>query len=172
MMKHSLHCPRCGGLTASSEVEGRERPVCAACGFTVFLDPKLAVTVIIERDGCVLLGLRGEGTREPGKWSFPAGFVDRGEAVEAAAAREVWEETGVEIGRTHLLALVSSEGETVVLAVYVAESFTGDPAPHDDLAALAWFDPSNLPELAFPHDHGIIDIWLEWRKRSSSLSDS
>lgn len=166
MINQPSHCSRCGALTFQSEVEGKQRPVCSACGFAFYLDPKLAVTVVIERDGQLLLGLRGEGTREPGKWSFPAGFVDRGERVETAAAREVREETGVEVGELHLLGLLSSEGEAVVLAVYVAETFSGDPAPFDDLAAVAWFDPLNPPELAFPHDPDIIDTWLEWRRRS------
>jgi ADP-ribose pyrophosphatase YjhB (NUDIX family) len=154
------------------ESEGRLRPICTDCGFTFYLDPKLAVTVVIEREGNVLLGLRGEGTREPGKWSFPAGFVDRGERVEAAAAREVREETGLELGAMNLLDLISSDGEAVVLAVYVADSFVGEPAPFDDLAAVAWFDPHDLPELAFPHDHGIVKAWLEWREKTFSYDNS
>lgn len=125
-----------------------------------YLDPKLAVAVLIERDGCILLGQRGEGTREPGKWSFPAGFVERGERVEAAAAREVAEEVGLAITVGDLIGLYSADGEEVVLAVYAATAAAGEPVAADDLTAVAWFDFGNLPELAFPHDYRIIADWL------------
>jgi mutator protein MutT len=138
----------------------------------MFLDPKLAVAVVIEQEGSILLGLRGEGTREPGKWSFPAGFVDRGECVEAAAAREVCEETGIQIRGVQLLDLLSREGETVVLAVYIAESFAGDPQAQDDLADVGWFDPHDPPPLAFPHDGGIIESWLRWRRKTGRSDNS
>ena len=140
--------------------------------FTIYEDPKLAVAVVIERDGLLLLGLRGEGTREPGKWSFPAGFVDRGEQVESAARREIREETGIELGDLSLLDLRSREGEAVVLAVYVCRTFTGEASPGDDLAAVAWFDPQALPELAFGHDPAIIDAWKRWRSHADTIGNS
>ncbi|MGI9253123.1 MAG: NUDIX hydrolase [Thermomicrobiales bacterium] len=152
----NLHCQRCGGVCGSQVVEGRERPVCADCGFVIYQDPKLAVAVVIERDGQFLLGLRGPGVRAPGKWSFPAGYVERGEVVEVAAIREAREETGLTVELGSLLALISAPGEPVVLAVFPAASFTGDPTPNDDLLELGWFTPDSLPELAFPSDRRII----------------
>lgn len=159
------YCQRCGGETAEQIVEGRSRPVCGQCGFVVYLDPKLAVAVVIERDGAILLGKRGPNTREPGRWSFPAGFVDRGEAVEDAAIREVEEETGLGIMVGPLLGLFSRRGETVVLAAYAAASVAGEPVAGDDLERLDWFDPGDLPDLAFPHDREIIAAWQAWRER-------
>ena len=156
-------CQRCGQATVEREVDGRTRPVCVGCGAVTYLDPKLAVAVVIERGGRVLLGRRGEGTREPGKWSFPAGFVERGERVEDAARREVREEVGLEVELGPLLGLYSRAGETVVLAVYVAATATGDAVANDDLTAVGWFDLRALPELAFPHDTGIIADWRVWR---------
>lgn len=166
------HCPRCGGETTQTSVEGKARPVCGSCGFTIYLDPKLAVAVVIEREGRLLLGLRGEGTREPGKWSFPAGFVDRGEIVEMAAIREIREETGLTLESLELLDLISREGEAVVLAVYVATSHRGNPVPADDLVEVGWFDPHELPDLAFPHDPAIVNRWKRWRDRPESSGNS
>src|SRR4029453_15234156 len=91
------YCAACGSRTEERHVEGSVRPVCTACGHVVYRDPKLAVAVLIARDGRILLGKRGPGAREPGKWSFPAGFVERGERVEQAAVREAREETGLDV---------------------------------------------------------------------------
>jgi 8-oxo-dGTP diphosphatase len=152
-----LHCQSCGGPTNERPVEGRLRPVCERCGAVTYLDPKLAVAVVLQRDGKVLMGRRGASARAAGKWSFPAGFVERGEVVEDAALREVKEETGFSIVLGPLLALLSSPGETVVLAVYTGTIVDGDQTAGDDLVELGWFDRRELPELAFPHDREILE---------------
>ncbi len=157
----SQHCQRCGAPASEREVEGRSRPVCEGCGAVTYLDPKLAVAVVIADGGRVLLGKRGEGTREPGRWSFPAGFVERGERVEDAARREIREETGLSVVLSSLLGLWSETGETVVLAVYAATVASGTPRPGDDLDEVAWFDANELPGLAFGHDREIIAAWRE-----------
>jgi len=154
------YCAVCGSLTEERTVEGCVRPVCTACGQVVYLDPKLAVAVLIARADRILLGKRGPGAREPGKWSFPAGFVERGERVERAAAREAREEIGLDVVVGDLVGLYSSDGETVVLAVYEASFTVGEPRAGDDLAEVAWFAISELPELAFPRDQRIMDEWL------------
>jgi len=174
-----VFCAACGAPTEERAVDGSTRPVCTACGQVVYLDPKLAVAVLIARDGRILLGKRGPSAREPGKWSFPAGFVERGERVERAAAREVREETGLDIVVGDLLGLYSCDGETVVLAVYEATS-VGEPCAGDDLTEVGWFAPSELPELAFPRDRRIMDAWLSaesedryrWRGRTSEVGTS
>lgn len=158
-----VFCTACGGKTIEQHVDDRLRPVCPVCGTVVYLDPKLAVTVVIERDDELLLGLRASHTREPGKWSFPAGFVDRGEVVEAAAIREVAEETGLVVTVSDVLGLLSSPGEPVVLAVYAATSAIGTPRVGSDLDELAWLAPEAMPELAFAHDREIVSIWQRWR---------
>ncbi len=141
-------------------IEDRLRPVCGACGLVVYLDPKLAVAVLVVMGDRILLGRRGPGTREPGKWSFPAGFVERGERVEDAATREAREETGLEVTIGRLIGLFSSAGEAVALAVYAVDAFVGEARAGDDLAELGWFVLDDLPELAFPRDHGILDAWV------------
>jgi ADP-ribose pyrophosphatase YjhB (NUDIX family) len=153
-------CSACGAPTEERQIEGRPRPVCTACGQVIYLDPKLAVAVLIAREGRILLGKRGPGTREPGKWSIPAGFVERGERVEDAAAREAREETGLDVVIGDLIALISSPGEPVVLAVYAALAAHGEPAAGDDLTAVGWFASDAFPELAFPRDRRIMETWL------------
>ncbi len=158
--RQSIYCQQCGGATVPADVDGRLRPRCVDCASITYFDPKLAVAVIVSRDGEILLGKRGPGTREAGRWSFPAGFVERGERVEVAAAREAREEVNLEVEVGEILLLVSYEGEAVVLAVYLAASFEGVPAAGDDLVDVGWFSPDGLPDLAFPHDQEIIDSWV------------
>jgi NADH pyrophosphatase NudC (nudix superfamily) len=82
------YCPRCGaGLDHASG----DPPICPGCGQIQWRDPKVAAGVLVAREGRVLLVRRNH---EPGLglWSFPSGYVDRGEVVEAAAAREYAEE--------------------------------------------------------------------------------
>ncbi|HEV2129358.1 MAG TPA: NUDIX hydrolase, partial [Thermomicrobiales bacterium] len=160
----SMFCQRCGAPTHDVCRDGRMRPVCTSCGTTTYLDPKLAVAVLIGREEEVLLGRRGVHTREPGKWSFPSGFVERGERVEDAARRETLEETGLTVELGPVLTLISAPGETVVLVVYPAIAFSGEPSADDDLAELRWWRLDALPELAFPHDLAIIRMWLGSRK--------
>lgn len=155
-----LFCQRCGGKATGRAVDGRTRPVCDACGAVTYEDPKLAVAVVVIRDNTVLLGLRAGHTRNPGTWSFPAGFVERGEQVEDAAVREAREETGLAVTLGPLLGVWSSSGEPVVLLAYGAHVEDGsEPVAGDDLNRVAWWPISDLPPLAFPHDEAILAAW-------------
>ena len=164
-----MYCQQCGHNTEEREIDGRMRPVCVGCGAVTWLDPKLAVAVVIERDGKILMGLRGEGSREAGRWSIPAGFVDRGEVVEDAAIREIAEEVGLNVTLGPVLAAISNPDEPVVLLVYPAISVVGDPIPNDDIVETRWFTPEALPELAFPHDTEILSIWANWRASRATV---
>ena len=91
-------CPRCAGRLERRVLKEGDpwRLVCEACGFVFYQGPKLVAGAIFELDGGIVLVQRDI---EPGygKWTFPGGFVERGERAEAAAEREVLEETGLEI---------------------------------------------------------------------------
>ena len=155
-----MHCPRCGQLTGERVVDGMPRPVCPHCGHVVFLDPKLAVTAVIlrrhEERIDVLLGRRAAHTRNPGGWSFPAGFVNRGERVEDALCREVLEETGLSVVPGPLLGVWSVAGDATVLLAWRAATWSGDAAAADDLTRVEWHDVEQLPPLAFRHDQDIL----------------
>lgn len=156
------HCQRCGAEIHFEEVHARLRPVCPKCGFTYFFDPKIAVAVIIEIDAKIVMQQRAIDPGS-GKWTFPSGFVDRGEIVVEAAAREALEEVGLTVDKLHLLNLYSEPGETVVLVVYHT-TVTGQlPSVGDETTRVGLFSPDNLPELAFPRDADIVADWLAMR---------
>ena len=93
------------------------RLICVSCGEVVFLNPKVVAAVVVEMDDKVVMVRRRTGVGA-GKWSIPAGYVDRGEVVEEAAAREIREEAGLDVEITGLLGVYSRPADKNVLVVY------------------------------------------------------
>ena len=151
-------CPHCGTPLTTKELEGYQRPACPACGWIHYEDPKVAVAVLVGRAGELLLDRRAI---EPGLgfWSFPSGYVNRGEVLEEAAVREVQEETSVDVRIDGLFGVYSERGNAVVLVVYTAELDGGEAMPYEEVSEVGWFAPDHLPPLAFPHDEAIISRW-------------
>jgi 8-oxo-dGTP diphosphatase len=153
-------CLRCGTALVSRLQEDRERPTCPECGFIHYLDPKVAVAVVIGDGESVLLGRR---SIDPGSglWSFPAGYVNRGEVLEEAAVREVLEELGVAVRLTGLVGVYSERGEAVVLIVYSGTIASGEPRPDGrEVSEVRRFALDALPpDLAFPHDRHVLADW-------------
>jgi ADP-ribose pyrophosphatase YjhB (NUDIX family) len=159
-------CPSCAGRLRPEEVEGHERPICDACGFVYYLDPKVAVAVIVPYDDGIVLGRRAI---DPGRgaWSFPSGYVNRGEVLEEAATREVEEEIGLKVAIDGLVGLYSSAGETVVLAVYAARVVGGSLEAGPEMSEVAVVQPDRLPPMAFSHDRRIIADWQRFRAQQA-----
>jgi len=128
----------------------------------VFYDPKVAAVCVIARDGKILMIRRGTDTGY-GLWSLPGGFVDRGEVVETAAAREAWEETGLEVAVDGLLGLFSLPGDPVIVAAFTAHETGGLLIPGPEALEAAFFQPDALPELAFSRDTEILARWKSTR---------
>jgi len=118
------------------------------------------VTLFTYAQDClqVLLIRRGN---EPfaGTWALPGGFVDAGEPLDKAAARELSEETGMEDVYLEQLATFGDPGRDprgwVISVAYIA--LTGADAiaatrAGDDASDALWFDVNDLPPLAFDHD--------------------
>jgi|AP45_3_1055517.scaffolds.fasta_scaffold100079_1 ADP-ribose pyrophosphatase YjhB (NUDIX family) len=162
-------CQRCGHGLAEKQVERRARPYCPDCGHVVFLDPKVAAVVLVSADGKLVMVRRGI---EPalGRWSFPSGYVDRGEVVEDAAVREVREETGLDVTLGGFIGLYSGQGSVVILAVYAAKVVGGELEAGGEVTDAALFSPDELPPLPFPHDRQILRDWRRLLGRGGDAS--
>ena len=90
------YCQSCGSELDKRKVENIVRLYCNKCSKVIYLDPKVAAVTLVHKVGKILL-VRTAIQPHYGKWSLPSGYVDRGEAVEKAAVREVWEETNLKI---------------------------------------------------------------------------
>lgn len=137
---------------------------CPHCGKDVvrYRNPAPTVDVVIHDPvrGIVLV----ERSNAPHGWALPGGFIDYGEAAEAAAVREAHEETGMQVTLTGLLGVYSDPARdprhhtlSVVYTASVAEGAM--PVAGDDAAAARFFGLAALPApLAFDHARIIADF--------------
>ena len=159
MTPEDRFCPSCAATLVTKDVFGHQRPVCPECSRVIFYDPKVAVICIVPRNGKVLM-IRRSTDLGYGLWGLPGGYVDRGEVVEVAAAREVWEETGLEVAVGGLLGLFSESGNPVIVAAYIGRETGGTLAAGPEALEVEFFDVDNLPELAFPRDREVLVRWV------------
>jgi ADP-ribose pyrophosphatase YjhB (NUDIX family) len=156
-------CPKCGGSLQARVLKAQEPPrlVCAACDFVFYIDPKVAACTVSMVDGGVVLLKRAI---EPalGRWVFPGGFVDRGEAVPDAAVRETFEEAGLRVGLTGVLDVYSFPDYEVVVVVYAAEVVGGALEARDETLEARAFPPEAIPwdELAFESTRAALRDYL------------
>ena len=156
MVSHDdKYCASCANPLEIKTIDSTERLFCSECSRIVYYDPKVAATAVIIRDDKVLLVKRGN---EPGYglWSLPGGYVDRGEIVESAAAREVLEETGLKVDITRLLGVFSESGHPVIVVAFQGQEISGHLQTSDETLDIDFFSVDELPDLAFPRDIQII----------------
>lgn len=125
--------------------------------------PWVTVDGLVLQEGKLVAVIR----RNPpfqGMPALPGGFVELGETVEAAAVREVHEETGLETRIVRLVGVYSDphrdpRGHTVTVA-YALERIGGELRAGSDARELALLDPDALPPMAFDHTQIVAD----WRR--------
>lgn len=113
--------------------------------------PAIGVGGVVWKGDEVLLIQRG---KEPnrGHWSLPGGHQEWGETVRQAVAREVREETGVEVEVDHLIdvvdAIIAAAGEPAeyhfTLIDYRCDWVSGDAVAGDDASDVAWVKQGDL----------------------------
>ena len=116
--------------------------------------------VVFDDEGKILMVRRGPNATRSGLWSIPAGFIDYGEEIRAAAARELLEETGLvaEIGDVVFAASNFHDPAKLTVGIWFSGTVTGGTLEAgDDADAVGWFDLDDLPPLAFDTDAAFID---------------
>jgi len=122
--------------------------------------PAVTVDLVLFRHGSsemevLLIQRRDEPFAE--MWAFPGGFVDQDEALEAAAARELNEETGIEGVRLEQFGAFGDpardpRGHTVSIGFTALVPRETIATAGDDAAEVRWMPVGEARKLAFDHD--------------------
>lgn len=161
-------CQQCGGVVRLQHVEEeeRERLVCQSCGLIHYLNPRLVVSVIPERDGADgqrrLLLMRRALEPRRGFWTPPGGFVELGESTEEAALREGEEEVGLPLELEGLLGVYSRPAVGLVVVVYRARALREEPSLGVEALEARWFTAEAIPwdKLAFETTVRALRDWV------------
>lgn len=153
------YCARCGTALKVELVEGRERPLCPACGFIVYRNPVPVGMAVVEHEGRLLLIRRGNPPLE-GYWAPPAGHVEIDESMEAATIRETHEEAGVQIALDGLIGVYSRAQMRVMIVVYRGRVLGGEAKAGEDAVDVAYFARGELPVQSPPVNGTPMDQWF------------
>jgi NAD+ diphosphatase len=135
------HCSVCGAPTAVAEGGIVRR--CPACGTDHHPRTDPVVIMLVTDGDRVLLGR--QPTWPAGRYSALAGFVEPGESLEEAVAREVREEAGVEVGAPEYVASQPWPFPTSLMLGFMAPYAGGEPRRVDDeLEDVQWFSRADV----------------------------
>ena len=131
------HCSVCGAPTTVAEGGIVRR--CGRCGTDHHPRTDPVVIMLVTDGDRVLLGR--QPTWPPGRYSALAGFVEPGESLEEAVAREVREEAGVEVGPPTYVASQPWPFPSSLMLGFTAPWVAGEPRRVDEeLEDVRWFD--------------------------------
>ena len=158
-------CGACGAPTQFAEND--LAILCPSCGMLYY--PQLApavITMITRHHGKEILLAHNKRFSTP-SFSLIAGFVEAGENLEQAVAREIMEETGVTVQNIQYLASQPWPFPNSLMLGFMAEYAGGTPYPKDgELTDIGWYQKDNLPMLPSPGSiaRKIIDSYFEQMK--------
>ena len=136
--------------------------------------------VVEDTEGRLLLQRR---TYPEGRWCFPGGLMELGEAAEDTARREVFEETALELGQLRLIGVYSGPNSLcrakngdewfVVTLAYACRDWRGEARINDgESAELCWFSPQGMPEtLVSSHKKILADYLRQEEKKIKDKSE-
>lgn len=114
-----------------------------------------AGVILFDDTGKLLMQRRADG----GMWGLIGGYMELGETPEAAARREVFEETGLSVGGLELFGVFSTDGlwtypsgdqVQIITVMFLTDGVTGTLEPDSEGLELRFFDLEALPEPIFP----------------------
>jgi NAD+ diphosphatase len=144
----SGHCPRCSERTERLEGEWGKR--CPRCRYEHYphLHPA-AIVLVKDGDRCLLARKAGWA---PNRYALVAGFVDNGESLEAAVAREVKEEVGVDVTDIRYVGSQNWPFPSQLMVGFVARYAGGEiTIDAEELEDARWFPATALPDLPSRH---------------------
>jgi 8-oxo-dGTP diphosphatase len=102
--------------------------------------------IVVDEAGRVLVIQR----RDNGHWEPPGGILERGETFEEGVAREVLEETGVQVEVEHLTGVYKNMTRGIVALVYRCRPLNGRPESSAEATQVRWVSPQKIDTLMTP----------------------
>lgn len=138
------YCGQCGNKMQL--VSWELAMLCHKCGHRCYPRISPCVLVAIKKDQQILLARSKR--HKPGFFSILAGFVESGETLEQAAAREVYEEVGVRIQNLRYVGSQPWPFPHSLMAGFLADYQSGDiVCQEDEIEEAGWFHFDDLPEI-------------------------
>jgi ADP-ribose pyrophosphatase YjhB (NUDIX family) len=159
-------CSHCGARVALHIPPGDNLPryVCDACGTIHYHNPKLVVGCVPEFEGKIVLCRRAIEPRR-GFWTVPAGFMENGETLQQAAAREAREEALIDVEIGSLLSVVHVLYAHQVHVFFRGRMRSGSYGAGVESLEVELVHPDAIPwpDLAFPSTEYTLRRYLEDR---------
>lgn len=161
-MKQS-YCSQCSAKLKVARPSGdnKLRYVCSSCGTVFYENPKPVVGCVTEHAGKILLCKRSIEPRL-GYWTVPAGFMELGETLQQAAARETMEEACAAVKLGSLLAMVDVPEAGQIHVFFRGTLPDGKFAAGEESLAAGLYAPEEIPwsDLAFRSVHIALKQYL------------
>lgn len=157
--KHSQYCPTCGTKMVQTTSISKQCPVCK---YELYPHVSAAILVLVRKEDSILLvhAHNFKGTFN----SLVAGFLETGETFEECVAREVMEETGLQIRNITYFANQPWPYPSNLMVGFIADYAGGEiKLQEEELSSGAFYTKDNLPELPrkLSLARKMIDWWLE-----------
>lgn len=165
-------CTACGSPTKERipEDDDHVRSVCTNCGQVHYINPKMVVGCIPEKDGKILLCKRNIEPRK-GFWTLPAGFLEDRESVQDGAARETLEETRAKIEIVSPYRLFNITFVSQIYFMFRAKLDSENFGPTKESTEVRLFDEADIPwnEIAFRVIEKTLEHYFEDRRNKNDF---
>lgn len=159
------YCGLCGTMTRAESGGNSRKCDNQQCGTTIFPRVDPAIIVLVSRGDHCLLGRQKDWPE--GRYSTIAGFVEPGESLEDAVAREVFEETNVKVGEIRYDSSQPWPFPSALMLGFFAEAESEDIKLNDgELEDARWFThkemTSGFPKLPYRVSiaRKLVDTWM------------
>jgi ADP-ribose pyrophosphatase YjhB (NUDIX family) len=160
-------CADCGHTVERKVPAGDHLPryVCPACGTVHYQNPKIVAGCVPEHGRQILLCRRAIEPRR-GYWTIPAGFMENGESVQAAAAREAMEEALANVKIGSLVAIVNVLRAHQVHIMFRAQLLDTSFGVGPESLEVGLYDETEIPwpQIAFPSVQFALERYLDDRR--------
>lgn len=128
---------------------------------------KVLTLCIVHQGNRVLLGMKKRGFGM-GRWNGFGGKIEKGETIEEAMRREIFEEAGIDVSEAEKVGILEFEfqGNPEILETHIfrAEKFVGEPSESEEMKP-QWFDIDKIPyKNMWTDDIYWIPMFLEEKK--------